>query len=186
MKLPHELIFLIKEKIYYNFSETDIKQAIRANRQRLLETALEFKVPAIFSSRNVIEATIAGNLELVKWFYTIAPESNNVTPLYWATHWGHLDIVKWLHRNGCTNACSSYQFDSAIEGGHFEIVQWLYENCTAQVSTAAIDRAIANGRRDIITWLYEHNSGTRATVSVRCMANEIVYKWLKKKYYPHH
>ena len=182
MNLPRELYNLVMEKLYYYIDPETIKRAIQANNRHTLETALHFKAPAIYSSRNVIEATIEGNLELVKWFYACAPDSENVTPMYWATHWGHLDIVKWLHRNGCTVRCNSHQFDSAIEGGHFEIVQWLHENCTAQVSTQAIDRAIANGRTDIIKWLYEHSSGTRTIVTVRCMANELVYKWLKKTY----
>lgn len=182
MNLPDELYFLIKKKLYHTVDADTIKRAIHSNNRRMLETALYFKTAEIFSSRNVIEATIAGNLELVQWFYMNAPESENVTPMYWATHFGHLDIVKWLHRNGCSNRCNSHQFDSAIEGGHFEIVQWLYENCIAQVSTYAIDRAIANGRTDIIKWLYEHNSGTRSIISVRCMANELVYKWLKRTY----
>lgn len=44
----------------------------------------------------------------------------------WASQYGYLNIIKWLHENR-TEGCTKNAMNYAAMNGHFDIVKWLQE-----------------------------------------------------------
>ena len=152
MNLSRDLFNLIIEKRFFTLDEQGVKLAIQKGNLPFLKAAYKLQIPAVFSSRNIIEATIVGNFEIVKWLYEWCPESHNVTPLNWAAYHGNLPLVKWLHGENCKHHISTFPIDAAAEQGHFEIFVWLYKNC-GKCSHHGVLSALKYNRREIIDWL---------------------------------
>jgi hypothetical protein len=78
---------------------------------------------------------------------------------------GHLEILKWLHKNTVqknkknirnprekTEGCSTDAMDAAASEGHLDVVKWLHENRTEGCTKYAMDEAARNGHLDVIKW----------------------------------
>ncbi|CAI5722746.1 unnamed protein product [Peronospora farinosa] len=46
--------------------------------------------------------------------------------------------------------------DAAVDGGHFDVVKWLFENCNAGCSKRAFQSAASNGDLPMLQWLHQH------------------------------
>lgn len=67
---------------------------------------------------------------------------------------GHLDIVKFLHANGC--ACTTKAMDEAAERDDMEMVEWLHANRTAGCTSDALNAAAGNGDLGMVEWIIAH------------------------------
>ena len=151
--------------MYFTLDEEGIKWAIRKNKFNLIKLAYQLRVPAVFSSRNIIEATIAGNLDLVQWFYYNCPESLKVTPINWAAYHGYLDIVTWLYINkcghvNCSGSClysGAYTLETAASKGHLDIVKWLYSRGVINIKKA-LQSAKENNHPLVVEWLEKQST----------------------------
>ncbi|KAH9078073.1 hypothetical protein Ae201684P_019176 [Aphanomyces euteiches] len=96
-----------------------------------------------------------------------------------AAHFGHLNVVKFLHINR-TEGCSSEAMELAAEHGHMEVLQWLHANRSEGCSSYAMDHAARNGHLEIVQWL--HAQGYECTHKAMRYAYEnghfSVVKWL--------
>ena len=72
---------------------------------------------------NILECTCFYYTRCVYWSMTTAAE------------YGHLNIVKWLHKNNFE--CTTNAMDLAALNGHLEVVKWLHFNrnsgCTYRI-----------------------------------------------------
>jgi hypothetical protein len=92
-----------------------------------------------------------------------ATTSDGTTAFCWASWQGHLDIMKFLHNNGCdihsTNSfgCNSVLW-SAQGAGSCEIMSWLFEvgldfTLINSNGHGALHKAAQRGAKDIVLWL---------------------------------
>ena len=66
---------------------------------------------------------------------------------------GHLETVKWLHKNR-SEGCTTSAIDYAAENGHLETVKWLHKNRSEGCSYYALNQASQNGKSEMLKWLY--------------------------------
>ena len=95
---------------------------------------------------------------------------------------GHLEIVKFLHKNR-TEGCTKSAMDRAAMNGHLEIVKFLHNNRTEGCTTDAMDCAASNGHLETVKWLHENRTEGCSTYAMNWIAQkghlEIV-KYLKE------
>ncbi|KAE9022766.1 hypothetical protein PR001_g13069, partial [Phytophthora rubi] len=70
---------------------------------------------------------------------------------------GHLNVVKWLHKNR-PEGCTTSAMDEAARNGHFSVVLWLHCNRKEGCTTAAIDGAANGGHHQVVEWLHQTRS----------------------------
>ena len=75
----------------------------------------------------------------------------------WACKNGHLDVVKFLHKNR-TKGCTTYAMNLASKYGHLEVVKFLHENRTEGCTTDAMIWASCNGHLEVVKWLHENRT----------------------------
>lgn len=108
--------------------------------------------------RSIIAYAVLGiavykdHLEIVKYLHKDGCHWNK-TIFGCAAYGGHLEIVKYLHENGCP--WDKEVFVHAAYGGHLEILKYLYKNGCPWVSGACTIAAI-DGRLDILKYLHEN------------------------------
>lgn len=88
----------------------------------------------------------------------------NASTYFIAAKNGHLDILQYLHENGCPRPRTSFAIDMAVRNGHLEIVKYLHENGYSWNATAC-EKAVKNNHLDIVKYL--HDNG--------CPCKHIVY-----------
>jgi hypothetical protein len=79
--------------------------------------------------------------------------------LPWNTHisqnaagGGHLEVLQWLHSNGCP--CEIITYVSAAEGGHLAILKWADANgYDCKFNNWVFEAAKNYGHHDIIEWI---------------------------------
>ena len=69
-----------------------------------------------------------------------------------AAKFGHLELLKWLHEQGCPWDCLT--FSNAAGFGNIEMLEWLYQMKCPWDSTAC-SQAIDAGNWDALKWLLE-------------------------------
>jgi len=101
-----------------------------------------------------------GNVKMgiFKWFLEIrnidwsgSTFSDNTTIMDRAAGYGHLELIKWMHKKGYR--CTNRAMNLAAGYGHLEVVKWLYENRTDGRINCAFDWAARNGRLDVLKFL---------------------------------
>ncbi|ETI50794.1 hypothetical protein F443_05726 [Phytophthora nicotianae P1569] len=84
---------------------------------------------------------------------------------------GHLNVVKWLHKNR-EEGCTTSAMDLAAQNGHFNVVSWLHCNRGEGCTPAAIDGAASNGFLLVVSWLKEHRSeGCTSAAMINAASN---------------
>ena len=93
-------------------------------------------------------AAYAGHLELLKWAHKNGCHCNSSTCAYAAKN-GHLEILKWAHENGCS--WDSMTCAYAAFNGHLEVLKWVRNNgCGWDSGTCTY--AAANGNLEVLKW----------------------------------
>lgn len=85
-----------------------------------------------------------------------------------AVRQGHFGIVRLLRMNN-VKGCSNRVLRAAAEGGHLDIVKWLYENGTEiqpGFANNATNTAATNGFLDVVKWLQENTSERTTTLAI--------------------
>jgi hypothetical protein len=114
---------------------------------------VQFQHQLKFSHYAMDEAAHYGHLEVVKWLHSNRTEGCSPYAMNWAAEEGHLEVVKWLHHNR-TEGCSPYALNWASQKGHLEVVKWLHINRTEGCANDAIYCASKNGHFDVVKWLH--------------------------------
>ena len=97
-------------------------------------------------------AASGGHLNLLKWALKNGCSWDSATCAHAAIN-GHLEVLKWAHENGCdwnTNTCS----DAALNG-HLDLLKWAREN-GCEWDTDTCSNAALNGHLDVLKWLREN------------------------------
>lgn len=74
-----------------------------------------------------------------------------------------------------------FAIDYAADGGHLEILIWLWEKGSTECSTDAMDAAAINGHLDVLKWLHSHTTTGcthQAMDGAATIGNFEVLKWL--------
>ena len=96
-----------------------------------------------------------GYLEVVKWLHKNGCQAT-FRAMDYAAAKGYLEIVKWLHENR-KEGCTVWAMNWSAENGHLEIIKWLHENRTEGCSSSAVEYAAENGHLFIVKWLFENH-----------------------------
>jgi hypothetical protein len=93
---------------------------------------------------------------------------------------GHLDVLKWLHKEGCpwdTESC-----EAAAKGGHLEVLKWLRANGCPWGARACAEAASA-GHLDVLKWLHKEGCpwDTESCEAAVEGGHLEVLKWLRAK-----
>ncbi len=92
--------------------------------------------------------------EVVEYLYKIGSKCENKNELDFASSNGHLEIVKFLHKN--EGDIGEQAIDWAMQHGHLEIVKFLYEN-GAKYSPYWFDAACYEGHLEIVKYIHSQN-----------------------------
>eukprot|EP00122_Pirum_gemmata_P021472 Pgem_evm1s20004 len=84
---------------------------------------------------------------------------------------GHLDVVKFLHRNR-TEGCTKNAMTKAVKNGHLEVVKFLHKHRTEGCSPKAFQFARDYGHKEIFEFL-KYNVPTTASV-LKMDSNELL------------
>ena len=76
----------------------------------------------------------------------------------WATYYGHLHVIQWLHENR-EEGCTHWAMDWAASKGHLHVVQWLHKNRQEGCTTNAMDLAAENGHLHVVQWAPKSSGG---------------------------
>jgi len=93
-----------------------------------------------------------GHLEIVKWLYKNGCYWNTLV-CYRAAYGGHLEVLKYLHDNGCP--WNEYACAHAAESGQLEILKYLHNNGCLWTSWACA-RAAGNGHLECLQYMHEN------------------------------
>ncbi|ETK87251.1 hypothetical protein F441_08441 [Phytophthora nicotianae CJ01A1] len=121
-----------------------------------------------------------GHLTVVKWLHKHREEGCTTDAMDMAASNGHLEIVQWLHENR-NEGCTSNAMDFAAQHGHLKVVQWLHSNRKEGATHYAIDNAATYGHLDVIQWLHfyrDEGCSQSAVVNALNAGHARVAKWL--------
>ncbi|KAG3108472.1 hypothetical protein PI124_g12305 [Phytophthora idaei] len=86
--------------------------------------------------------------------------------------------VTWhQHKHDLDDFCKRMKIHFA-KHGDLERIQWMHENCTAELTTEAMDGAATNGHLDVVQWLHEAPSREcTATRSSTGSFTNVMQRW---------
>ncbi|POM78989.1 Hypothetical protein PHPALM_3416 [Phytophthora palmivora] len=101
-------------------------------------------------------AAEGGHVAVLEWLTTNYPVEGALSnkPISNVTRNGHLEALKWLHKNR-VDFSTPFGMQRATEDGHFEVVKWLYVNRPDSRSGLAITEAIQRGHFRIAELAYQ-------------------------------
>nr|KAJ3422971.1 hypothetical protein HK105_005320 [Polyrhizophydium stewartii] len=76
----------------------------------------------------------------------------------WASRFGQLDVIKWLHERMPDGEWTPDVLDSAAAFGHLAVVSFLDKHRTEGATVKAMDNAAANGHVDVLAYLHKHRT----------------------------
>lgn len=91
---------------------------------------------------------------------------------------GEAQIRQWLLNDGVV---LGFALDAAADGGHLDILTWLWANGSRECSTDAMDFAAINNHLHVLKWLHAHTSvgcTHQAMDGAATRGNFEVLKWL--------
>lgn len=126
-----------------------------------------------------------GHMEMVKLLFK--KEYINYVSMIseYAPQSGNLDLLKWLHDNGCrfdADAC-----DQAVRSGNFDMVKWIRQIAKAPLTTRTLIACIETNRFDMLKWCKENCTACNE-LACAIAAKEKQYdmlKWLVEKGAPY-
>jgi len=123
----------------------------------MVEWLIRHNVDECYVDGGDLEASRQGHLEMVRLLRANSIEGCSDRVLAAAADGGHLDLVKWLYDHGVGIVPG---FADAIHfaaiNGHLDVVKWLQENTSERAITCVINSAASNGHLDVIQWLHEN------------------------------
>jgi len=123
----------------------------------MIEWLLRYNVDECCVTGGDLEAARQGHFEIIRLLRTNNVEGCSDRVLAAASDGGHLDLVKWLYDHGVGIVPG---FADAIHfaaiNGHLDVVKWLQENTSERAITCVINSAASNGHLDVIQWLHEN------------------------------
>ncbi|EFA81847.1 hypothetical protein PPL_05079 [Heterostelium album PN500] len=127
-------------------------------------------------------ATISGNLPLLKWLHSNTTYKCTDS-MYLASDYNYFDILKWLNENRSGEGCSYNEMDVAATNGNLEIVRFLHQNRSEGCSYNAFDGAAENGHLHVVQWLYANRTNEGFSVGtidqVAMKGHHQVVEWLE-------
>ena len=103
-------------------------------------------------TRSLEEITKSGCLKFIVYYHQHSLGKWNSGIMDHAASYGHLDIVKFVHKTH-SECCSEWTVDLAARYGHLDIVKFLHENRNEGCTKWAMDRAAANDHFNIVDFL---------------------------------
>lgn len=121
-----------------------------------------------------------GNLELLKQAhergFVISENAVNA-----AAKCGHLEVLQWIHNN-IENCINEIVLSNATHYGHLNIVKWYYK-CGYPREKDVYKNATANGHFDIVKWLHKKNLIDQSELRVYTSINIENLKWMRENGY---
>jgi len=110
-------------------------------------------IPDDYRDACILEyAAKSGDLEIVRYLHENGCEWDTMA-CWSAANEGHLQVLKYLHENGCQ--WNEHTFAAGVASGNMELLEYLYQNgCPWNESSCTT--AVQNGRLDILRWLHEN------------------------------
>jgi hypothetical protein len=122
----------------------------------MIEWLLRYNVDECYVNGGDLEAARQGHFEIIRLLRTNNVEGCSNQVWIFAAEGGHLELVKWLYPQvGFVQAITNAT-DRAASNGFLDVVKWLHEKTPERVSVLAIYRAALNGHLDVIQWLLEN------------------------------
>ncbi|OWY96255.1 hypothetical protein PHMEG_00033528 [Phytophthora megakarya] len=198
---PQDVLLLIDEFLVDFSNQTPFNQACdHGESVKVLEFLLEqcltdWKVAASKAAQN-------GHVYIFHWMKTMRqhcrdPSLNELEEVViHAARSGYLEIVELLDKLGIRKVLGD-AIKKAVEGGHLNVVKWLYNHVKnpplvrlicAAVGVghyAACDHAVDNGHLDVVQWLYENHyqrSSQRSKNRAAADGHMEVIKWLSTRH----
>jgi len=102
------------------------------------------------------QAAHYGHLEIVKWLHEREIDSIHWCALSRAIGHGRLRVVKWLLREGVKLTDYDQQrLRHAAQNGHVTTVRWVHENVMSADTSYAMAGAARNGDLSLLQWLHQ-------------------------------
>ncbi|EFA75568.1 hypothetical protein PPL_11073 [Heterostelium album PN500] len=112
-------------------------------------------------------AVQGGNVEMVEWLLQGSLSFNPmVNYIDTAALSGHLAMVKYLHHHNY-GVSSRYLLYKSVQSGNLELVQWVYENLSTNVTSKfALNVAAEQGFLHVLQWINEHRNEGSSTTAI--------------------
>lgn len=101
----------------------------------------------------------------------------------WASVNGHLEIIKFLHKNE-KNGYTFKVINNASRNGHMKVLKWLQKNRKDNCINEAMNWAAMNGHLDIVKFLYVDSNAINTNLAItlaRLNGHTEIVKFLNKK-----
>lgn len=107
----------------------------------------------------MVEAAGNGDLYIVKWMYAHCRPYAVITPrmIKCAARCGHLHILRWIFSLAPETVFSTDVGCEAVIGGHIHVLMWLHEKQIYFNLEGAMYTATFNGRDMVMSWLKKFN-----------------------------
>ena len=113
------------------------------------------KIPKDILNNMLVEMAKEGSLRGVKYFQYIGADMNDKA-LRLASKYGHLDVVKFLHKEGADiHSNNGYALQLASSNGHLDVVKYLVKNGADihVINDWALQLAKNNDHLDVVKYL---------------------------------
>ncbi|ETL26625.1 hypothetical protein L916_19721 [Phytophthora nicotianae] len=100
-------------------------------------------------------AAASGRLDVLEWLYSEVGLPLRSEAARYAARNGHLQVVKWFKDNDCPGWEIGIM-NAAATGGHLKILKWLRENCNDECNVSTMNRAVRGGYVDVVKWLNDN------------------------------
>lgn len=163
--IHYNYLSLMKETTldYSNCNGKDFKKVIEVGDIELVKILYIAKVGC--QSNLIPIAARFGHLDIIIFFRTTYNLSWTRDTIAYAAENGHLDVIKYLHKEERNLekklGCTVLAIDNAAKNGYIEVVKFLVENRQDGWTTNAIDDAAENGYLDIIVYLSNTKLGNK-------------------------
>jgi len=123
----------------------------------MVEWLIRYNVGECYVNGGDLEAARKGHFEIVRLLRSNNVEGCSDRVLRCAAEGGHLELVKWLYSQvGIVPGFAYNATDIAATNGFLDVVKWLHESTPERTTTLAMDGAASNGHLDVIQWLHEN------------------------------
>lgn len=118
-----------------------------------------------------------GHIDVVKW---LRRQGDTGRCMFHAIRGGHLDLVRWLYRTEC--GLTIEHFEAALESGSIWMVEWLLQNNCPSCDTA-ISHVASSGNVRLAEYLWNRGfKDMTGSLRITVTAGQInMYNWLKEK-----
>jgi hypothetical protein len=130
---------------------------VAAGCMEMVEWLIRYNVDECYVNGGDLEAARQGHFEIIRLLRTNNVKGCSDRVLRCAAEGGHLELVKWLYPQvGIVPGLAYNATDIAATNGFLDAVKWLHENTSERTTTLAMDGAASNGHLDVIQWLHEN------------------------------